>query len=296
LTAADVDRALTTERTLVVSWLCRGTLHLVATEDYAWLHALTTPPLAAASARRLADEGVPPDAAGRAVAGIEKALAAQGPLTRDQLALHVARAGVRTDGQALIHILFLATLRGLVVRGPMVGRQHAYALVRDWLGPQGTLPDRNRALAELARRYLVGHAPASDRDLARWAGLPLRDARAGLDAIAPELVQRPDGLVALRRAPPTAEPPVARLLGAFDPLLVGWRDRTFVTGEHDATIINGGLFRPFGLIDGRLAAVWRLNAGRVEITPIADLERGCLAQLEAEAADVRRYLGITVGS
>jgi hypothetical protein len=54
----------------------------------------------------------------------------------------------------------------------MVGRQHAYALVRDWLGPQGTLPDRNRALAELARRYLVGHAPASDRDLARWAGSP----------------------------------------------------------------------------------------------------------------------------
>ena len=40
--------------------------------------------------------------------------------------------------------------------------------------------DRDSALAELARRFLAGHAPADERDLAKWAGLPLRDARAGL--------------------------------------------------------------------------------------------------------------------
>src|SRR6266508_313633 len=60
LTAADVDRALTEERSLVVTWLNRGTLHLVRSEDYPWLHALTTPPLFTANARRLAEEGVPP--------------------------------------------------------------------------------------------------------------------------------------------------------------------------------------------------------------------------------------------
>ena len=65
----------------------------------------------------------------------------------------------------------------------MVGRQHAYALVRDWLGKPPRF-DRDAALAELARRYLAGHGPADDRDLAKWAGLPLRDARAGLSAIA----------------------------------------------------------------------------------------------------------------
>ena len=45
LTAADVDRALSDERSLLITWLNRGTLHLVRSEDYPWLHALTTPPL-----------------------------------------------------------------------------------------------------------------------------------------------------------------------------------------------------------------------------------------------------------
>ena len=51
--AADVDAALD-DRTLVVSWLNRGTLHLVAAEDYWWLHPLTLPQLATTNVRRLA--------------------------------------------------------------------------------------------------------------------------------------------------------------------------------------------------------------------------------------------------
>ncbi len=61
----------------------------------------------------------------------------------------------------------------------MVGAQHAYVLVRDWLGEQSPV-DRDRALAELARRYLVGHGrprtvtspvggPAAARR-PRWSG------------------------------------------------------------------------------------------------------------------------------
>ena len=45
LSAADVDRALSEERSLLITWLNRGTLHLVRSEDYPWLQALTTPPL-----------------------------------------------------------------------------------------------------------------------------------------------------------------------------------------------------------------------------------------------------------
>jgi hypothetical protein len=119
LSAADVDSALA-HGSLVVSWLNRGTLHLVCAEDYWWLHPLTTPQVRAGNARRLAQEGVPPGDAERAVTIVRDALAADGPLTRSRLRERVAAAGVRTEGQALVHILLLASIRGLIVRGQVV--------------------------------------------------------------------------------------------------------------------------------------------------------------------------------
>ena len=118
LTAADVERALGEDRTLVVTWLNRGTLHLVRSEDYPLLQALTTPPLLTSSTRRLRQEGVSEAAADRAVATIERALADEGPLSRVQLRERLDAAGLRTEGQALIHLFFLAAVRGIVIRGP----------------------------------------------------------------------------------------------------------------------------------------------------------------------------------
>jgi DNA glycosylase AlkZ-like len=255
LSAADLDRDLT-DRSLVISWLNRGTLHLVRGEDYPWLHALTTPPLFAANARRLAQEGVPSNLAERGVGVIERSLAEEGPLTRPQLRERIAAADVPTAGQALVHLLMLASLRGLIVRGPMVGREHAFALVRDWLGEPSAV-DGDRALRELARRFLAGHGTAGERDLAKWAGLPLRDARAAVAAIAPELKVRSDGLVDLAAKPPAAqELPPPRLLGSYDPLLLGWTSRELVLGEHLGAITVEGLFRPFALVGGGGGGGW----------------------------------------
>lgn len=292
LSAADVDRALTQDRTLLITWLNRGTLHLVRSEDYPWLQQLTTPPLRTGNARRLREEGVGEDAAERGVAVIERALTDNGPQTREQLRDLVAAAGVPTERQALVHLLMLACLRGIAVRGPMVAGRHAYVLVRDWLGAAATAPvDRDRALAELARRFLAGHGPAGDRDLAKWAGLPLRDARAGLAAIAAELHERSDGLLDLASRAPAAELPAPCLLGPYDPLLLGWTSREPILGEHQGVVTVNGLFRPVALVQGRAVATWRVTRGAVALEPFAALAPGDAAALEAEAADVVRFLG-----
>ncbi len=289
LGAADVDRALSEERSLLITWLNRGTLHLVRSEDYPWLQMLTTPPLLTSCSRRLRQEGVAPELGERAVATIERALADEGPLTRHQLRERLDSAGVPTQGQALIHLLFLAAVRGVLVRGPMAGKDHAYALVRDWLGPAKPI-DRDVALAELARRYLIGHAPAGDRDLAKWAGLPLRDARAGLAAIASEMVEREDGLVHLAASPPQEEVPGPCLIGAYDPVLLGWTSREAIVGPHTHLVTSNGLFRPFAMVDGRAVATWRLNRGKVTIEPLDPIAEKATAALEADAADVERFM------
>jgi hypothetical protein len=289
LVAADVDRAFTEERSLLITWLNRGTLHLVRSEDYPWLHALTTPPLFTSAMRRLEQEGVPPATAERGVKTIERALVAEGPLTRLALRERLETAKVPAAGQALIHLLFLATLKGIAVRGPMLGNDHAYVLVSDWLDPVEPV-DRDVALAELARRYLVGHAPAGDRDLARWAGLPLRDARAGLMAIATELVEREDGLVHLAASPPLAEIPGPRLLGPYDPLLLGWTSRESVLGPHTQLVTINGIFKPFAMVKGRAVATWRLSRGKVTIEALGRIGKQANAALAADAADVERFM------
>jgi len=293
-----VDAALTVRRTLVTGWLNRGTLHLVRAVDYWRLHQLTTPPLHTGCFRRLAQEGIQPDQADHGVAVIERALRAESPLTRAQLGERLSAAGLRTAGQALVYLLFLAGLRGVSVRGPVAGREQGYVLARDWLGTPPA-PDWDAGLGWLARRYLAGHGPATDRDLARWSGLPLGDVRRGLASITAELVQRGDGLVSL--APPAdrgagqdgqAGLPPARLLGAFDPVLHGWQSRAPVLGRHERAIVQGGMFRAFAMVRGRAVGTWALPGGRVVLTELEELAAADRAELTADATAVTRFLGL----
>jgi hypothetical protein len=171
----------------------------------------------------------------------------------------------------------------------MVGGKHAYVLVRDWLGEPESV-DRDAALGEFARRYLAGHGPASDRDLARWAGIPLRDARAGLAAISAQLEALGDGLVALSDRPPAAELPPPKLLGSFEPVLLGWISREEILGHDSSSAADASLFNPFALVRGRAAGRWTISKGSVVLNPFGRLARADREALERDAADVERFL------
>jgi hypothetical protein len=289
LSVADVDAALTDERSLLITWLNRGTLHMVASEDYPWLLQLTAPRLLGGCSRRLNQLGVASRLADRGVRIIERALSSEGPLDRLQLREHLRKGRVPTEGQISVHLLMLACLRGIAVRGPMIGAHHGYALVAEWLRPARPR-ERDRALAELARRYLAGHAPADDRDLARWSGLALRDVRAGLEAVGSELRERPDGLLEPKDATAPSPLPAPRLLGAFDPLLLGWCSREDLLGAHAPRITVGGMFRPFALVDGRAKALWGIPRGKISIEPLMRIAARDLQALERDGREVERFL------
>jgi hypothetical protein len=208
-------------------------------------------------------------------------------MTRAALRERLERESVRTGGQALVHLLFGATLDGLLVRGPVVGGEHAFVLVEDCRGPRPKI-DRHRALPELARRYLNGHGPADARDLAKWAGLSLHDARAGIAGVAHNLDQRPNGLVDLKdRRTPLAEWPAPRLLGPFDPRLLGWRSRDLVLDKPKEVITTSGIIKAILLVDGRAAGTWTMPGGRVQVHPWNKLDPQTWDAVAAESTAVR---------
>jgi Winged helix DNA-binding domain len=291
LHASDVDDALNAAR-LLITWVNRGTLHLVRADDYWWLHPLTTPQLEVANRRRLAQEGVSPKQAARGVEVVTEAVLTHGPQTRGELRQRLEAARVPTAGQALIHVLVAATIRGAVVRGPMRGAQHAFVAVSDWLGDAPTPLARPDALAMLARRYLAGHGPADARDLAKWAGLPLGDARIAVAGIRDETVDRPDGLVDLADRAPAAPLPKPRLLGPFDPLLHGWVSREAVVGPHQPIVTSNGLFRASALVRGRVVGVWTLNGTQLTVKLLEPVTPAAVAALRTDASDVLRFLGL----
>jgi hypothetical protein len=278
LSASNVDRALTEDRSVVVAWLNRGTLHLVPSADFWWVRSLFAPRMITANQRRLEQEGVAPAQARRGVDVVVDALTTEGPLTRAQLRDRLDDARVPTAGQALVHVLLAASIAHPIARGPIVDGEHGFVDAASWLDDEQQV-DRDDALARLAARYLRGHGPADDTDLAAWSGLPLGDVRRGLATSSTPRASRARSL------------PPPRLLGPFDPVLHGWASRRWIVGDDERHVVtNNGIFRATALVDGRVVATWKLADGRLTIEPREPLDDDTLESLHADGEDVVRYL------
>lgn len=292
LSAAAVDAALSNSRTLVVSGLCRGTLHLVRAADYWWLHRLTAPRQLTANASRLARLGVRDARVEEAVA-VVMAEVSTGPRSRAELGAVLAEEGLPTGGQGLVHLLAAASLRAHLVRGPLRDGEHCFVDAERWLGRPPDSRGRDETLAMLARRYLAGHGPASPLDLARFCGIAVGDARLGFAQIAWQTRGFGGGMAVLEDQ--DLEQGVGqspRLLGKFDPILHGWADRSFVLGDYAGVVTSNGIFRATALVAGRVAGTWSLPSGVPTVSTPEPLVAGVKAMLEQEAADVLRFLGL----
>jgi hypothetical protein len=277
----------------------RMTMHLIASEDAAWMLPLFEPGIEKWSRRRLGQLGVPVAAQDKAIRVVARALEREGPLTRPEANERVAAAGIELNTQTRMHVALSTVTSGIACLGPDKASGTCLVLRRDWLGDAPPF-DREAALAELARRYLHAFGPATDRDFAYWSGLGLREVRAGLETIAGELVEVRVGeetLLALKRGgprlPPTGQ---LRMLGAFDTYMLGWRDRSFAVPAHGVAAVKeggGGWIRPVIVEDGRVIGGWRSKRQgdrvEVELTPFEPPPGAVRAAIEAEVADIARF-------
>jgi hypothetical protein len=301
LSAADVDRARNEERSLLRTWAMRGTMHLLATDDAGWLAPLFEDAMAQNARRRLSQLGMDAPTRDRGLREIERRLRDEGPMTRSALTERLERKGVPLGPSTRLHLFSLAVVTGMACLGPDQGGQTTLVLARDWIGERPR-HDREAALTELARRYLQAFGPATETDLAGWAGLGVGEVRAGLAAIGEELTEV---AVAGQRAwmpKRTARRPrgrYVRLLPAWDTYLMGYRDRGFVAQPaHWRRIMpGGGILHPTIVVDGVAVGTWRgrRDRGSIRIEPelFSKVDRVVSEAIDAEIADVLRFEGAT---
>jgi DNA glycosylase AlkZ-like len=173
-------------------------------------------------------------------------------------------------------------------------------------------PPKTRAVtqapAELARRFLHAYGPATNGDLAAWAGIAPSHARALLDGIAGEVDEVEfDGRRALALAADTdalASPPAAsgvRLLPPFDPYL-DQRDRATLWPDPAVRKrARTGIGAPgVLLVDGEVAGLWRPEKkGRrlvVKVEPLTKAARRVGDAVAAEAAILAPHRGASRAS
>jgi Winged helix DNA-binding domain len=303
-TEADVKQAIA-DRTIIRTWMMRGTLHFVAAADVRWMRELLAPQLVSSSAHRCEQLELTAKIFGRSEGACLKALEGGRTLTRGEIYKVLERSRISTAGQRGAHILWRLAHDGVICFGAHAGKQQTFVLLDEWT-PKAKKVERDHALAELARRYFSSHGPATLQDFGWWSGLKAADARAALEMASAKLARETmdDKVYWMPQdKDKTDAPDAVHLLPGFDEYLIGYKDRSASLDPSYATKIvpgNNGMFLPTVVGSGRVVGTWKRafkqNAVVITASFFSSPKKG-EARAVAEAAE--RYgvfLGMAVGS
>lgn len=265
---------------VVRSWPMRGTLFTLAPADLRLLLWLTAHRQVAESTPRHRQLGLTDHDCARAADAARVALAgtsAAGGLGRADLLATFVDAGIDTAGQRGVHLIGRLAHDGLLVLGPPLGElpggpAQGFVLLDEW-APGEPPTDRSAAVAEVVRRYLAGHGPATERDLAWWTKLTLTEVRAGFAAVRDELTEVTCGGASYWTLgePPDPVPDGVRALAGFDEWVLGYTDRSPVLAPRFfERVVPGmnGVFFPTLVEDGEVVGTWKrvVTRGQAGVT------------------------------
>jgi len=300
-TVADVRKALWTDRTLVKTWLMRGTLHLTRSKDLpAYTAAMSTRGIGVRPSWLKFWHVTEPEL-WRVVDEIGSALDGR-PLTREELIAIVGKGKTPRFREALRSgwggMLKPAARDGLLCFGPNRGQSVTFVRPEEWLGSWHAV-DRQTALAEMGRRYLRAYGPATKSDFTRWWGAWPGAGSAAWSGLADEIVSvsvegaRLDVLAtdldAIRGA---AFENSVQLLPLFDPYILGHASRDHLVERAFASRVSrtAGWISAVVLVNGTVTGTWTHTLAakslEVKVEPFRKLSSAVKAGIKLRAEEL----------
>jgi hypothetical protein len=276
----------------------RPTWHYVSRDDIYWMISLTASKVLGSLKSRHEVLELSPSVRKKTLKIIEKELSGNKTLTRDELAEHFQKNGIKTDNNRLSHILFCAELENIICSSKIIKGRPAYALLAERV-PEKKEITRDEALVLLARKYFTGHAPATISDFAWWSNLSLKDIKSAMEFIKSEFISETIGgsvyYIPWNFSWKENESSV-HLLPAFDEFLISYRDRSsaleLIHTRHIVT--TNGIFFPILVIDGQVSGLWQRSIQKnkliVTIKPFTRLSRNLKDKITEKVIEYGKFL------
>jgi hypothetical protein len=303
----DVEAALWTQRTLVKTWLMRGTLHLVPAEDLPLYTAAMSKRWETLGSAWLKFTGLAEPELRALFAAVGEALDDQ-PKTRQELIAAVSKGRPERVRTVLSSgwggVLKPVAAAGLLCFGPNRGQSVTFVRPKWWLGSWRDL-DPDEAIVEVARRYLRAYGPATRDDFLRWWGVHTRGAgKTAWAGLASELASvsiegaRADILAAdLPTLAKSGTSPFVNLLPLFDPYLMGHssRDHLFDVAYRPRVSRTSGWISAVVLIEGRVVATWSHKVVKetlsIAVNPFERMSPKAKPAIRARAEELAASIG-----
>ena len=301
----DVREALWKRKTLVKTWLMRGTLHLVPAEDLPLFTAAMRTRWMRLRNSWLKFVQLSEPEFWDLVEAIGQSLDGQ-VLTREELVETVGRGRPERIREVMKSgwggILKPVARSGLLCFGPSRGQSVTFVRPHQWLGAWREI-DPDQALLEVARRYLRAYGPATKEDFARWWGNWPGVAKAAWTGLAGELTavsiegRRADVLSS--DAQPIAKQRVeesVQLLPPFDPYVMGHSSRDHIVEAANLSKVSrtAGWISAVVLVNGQVAGTWTYVAPkdtlRITVEPFRRLSAKTMAEVRRRAASLAETL------
>lgn len=314
-----LEDAMYADRSLLRMLGMRRTMFVVPRDLAPVMDSACTQAFAAAERRRLIGflekQGVTADGdtwLARVEESTMAALGRLGPATATELSAEVPELATKlTFGEGKTwggtvglstRVLFLLATNGRIVRGRPLGSwlstQYRWVSLEDWV-PDG-LPHvaTDSAQAELARRWLGSYGPGSLTDISWWTGWGKRVTTRALEACGAVTVDM-DGATGYALAgdlePTRAVPSWAAFLPSLDSTVMGWKERDWYLGDHQAPLYDrNGNAGPSIWVDGRVVGGWSQRPnGKVLYKLLEDIGSEGRKLLATRAAELEEWLGET---